>query len=225
MSLISWLLDTASRLKGQVEDAAQRRRWQRLRNRGMHIGRGVNLPPSTTIDVSHCFLISIGDWCGFGDGCIILAHEGQFDEFLNAGRIGRVVIHPHSHIGSRSIILPGVEIGPRTIVGAGSVVTKTLPPNSVCVGNPARVICGLDEYLEKHRARIRERPNFPYDQYDQRYLTPERRAELVAAVANGDAYIVGGWAATLRGEGGMPMTSFDDGPGHPGPTGDATAST
>ncbi len=44
--------------------------------------------------------------------------------------------------------------------------------------------------------------------YDIRFLTRERRAELVAAVAEGDAYIVGGWTATLGGEGGMATTPF-----------------
>ncbi|HKV75123.1 MAG TPA: acyltransferase [Gemmatimonadales bacterium] len=209
MSFAGWLLDLASSVKGRIESAALARRWDRLRAQGMHIGQGVNLPPSTTIDSSHCFLISIGDWCGFGSDCVLLAHEGQFDEFLDAGRIGRVVIHPHSHIGTRSVILPGVEIGPRTIVGANSVVTKSLPPDTVCAGNPAKVICTLEEYLEKHRARLKERPNFPYLDYDIRALTPERRARLVAAVADGDAYIVGGWTATLRGQGGMTTTPFD----------------
>lgn len=211
MSPIGWLLDLASKAKSRIEAAALARRWARLRAQGMHIGQGVNLPASTTIDSSHCFLISIGDWCGFGSDCLILAHEGQFDEFLDAGRIGRVVIHPHSHIGSRSVILPGVEIGPRTIVGANSVVTRTLPPDSVCAGSPAKVICSLEEYLSRHRAALTQRPTFPYREYDIRALTPERRAELIAAVADGDAYIVGGWTATLHGEGGMPVTPLGSG--------------
>ena len=43
-------------------------------------------------------------------------------------------------IGASVIILPGVEIGENAVVGAGSVVTKSIPPRSVAVGNPARVI-------------------------------------------------------------------------------------
>lgn len=43
-------------------------------------------------------------------------------------------------IGARSIILPSVTIGKGSIVGAGSVVTKDVPPYSICAGNPARVI-------------------------------------------------------------------------------------
>ena len=43
-------------------------------------------------------------------------------------------------MGSDCTILPGVEIGDGAIIGAGSVVTKSIPQNSIAVGNPARVI-------------------------------------------------------------------------------------
>lgn len=206
--MLAKILDYASAAKGWLEAKHVERRWQRLKELGMHIGEGVNLPASTTIDVSHCFLIHIGDWCGFGGECVILAHEGQMDEFIDAGRVGRVVIHEHSHIGTRSVILPNVEIGPRTIVGAHSLVTHSLPPDTVCAGSPARVICSLEEYLERHRAQMRERPCFPYDEYDLRVLTPERRAELIAAVRDGPAYITGGFSALLAGRAGMQTTAF-----------------
>jgi maltose O-acetyltransferase len=208
--LVFSIADIAGSIKRRLEAMRIERRWEMLRRQGMYIGQGVNLPASTAIDTSHCFLIHIGDWCGFGEDCMILAHDGQFDEFLDAGRIGRVVIHPHSHIGVRTVILAGVEIGPRTLVGAGSVVTRSLPPDTVCAGNPAKVICSLDEYLERHRENLRHRPSFPYSLYDIRALTAERRAELVAAVADGDAYLTGGFTATLEGSGGMRVTSFNE---------------
>jgi len=50
--------------------------------------------------------------------------------------------------------MPGVAIGNHVIIGAGSVVTKDIPSNSVAIGNPARVICSLEEYLEKEKAKI-----------------------------------------------------------------------
>jgi maltose O-acetyltransferase len=173
---------------------------------GMGLGDDVWLPASTWIDTSHCYLISIGDHCGFGEECLILAHDAQMDEFLDATRIGRVVIHPSSHIGARSIILPGVEIGPRTLVGAGSVVSRTLPPDTVCAGNPARVLCSLDEYLTKHRSRLATAPAFEYATHDISVLTPEDGARMMAALAGSDGYIVGGRSAELRGGGGTLRT-------------------
>ena len=43
-------------------------------------------------------------------------------------------------LGGGVIVLPGVTIGDNTVVGAGSVVTRDLPPDVVAVGNPARVV-------------------------------------------------------------------------------------
>ena len=171
----------------------------------MRLGEDVHLPASTWIDTSQCYLISIGDHCGFGEQCLLLAHDAQMDEFLDAARIGRIVIHPSCHIGARTVVLPGVEIGPRTIVGAGSVVTRSLPPDTVCVGAPARPVATLEEYLSKHRARLAARPKFDYLKYSGS-LAPERRSEVVAAVSDGDAYVTGGRSAELRGEGGTMRT-------------------
>jgi UDP-2-acetamido-3-amino-2,3-dideoxy-glucuronate N-acetyltransferase len=49
-----------------------------------------------------------------------------------------------SSIGAGAVILPGVEIGAHAIVGAGAVVTRSVPPNAMVVGNPARIIGYVD---------------------------------------------------------------------------------
>jgi maltose O-acetyltransferase len=200
--MLGSLIGSIAAAKSQIGRRRLARRWQRLQSLGMRIGHNVWLPGSTWIDTSYCYLISIGDHCGFGEECHILAHDAQMDEFLDAARVGRVAIHESCHIGARCIILPGVDIGPRTIVGAGSIISKSLPPDSVCAGNPARVICTLEEYLEKHRRRIASAPAFPY----ALELTPEQRATIARTVAHADAYITGGHSAELRGEGGTPRT-------------------
>jgi maltose O-acetyltransferase len=56
-----------------------------------------------------------------------------------------VVIEDRVWLGARVIVLPGVRIGHDSVVGAGSVVTKDIPPFSVALGNPARVVENLDE--------------------------------------------------------------------------------
>lgn len=53
---------------------------------------------------------------------------------------GEVVIGKNVWLGDNVVVLPGVEIGESCIIGASSVVTKSMPPFSICVGNPAKVI-------------------------------------------------------------------------------------
>jgi maltose O-acetyltransferase len=196
-----------SAVNARLARARTERRWRILRARGMHIGRDVWLPASTWIDDSYAYLIHIGDHCGFGEQCLLLAHDAQMDEFLDAARVGRIVIHESSHIGARTIVLSGVEIGPRTIVGAGSIVSRSLPPETVCAGNPARVLCSLEEYLQKQRERIAQAPTFPYDEYGIEDVSAERIREVAAAVATQDCYILGGRTAELRGVGGTQRTA------------------
>jgi acetyltransferase-like isoleucine patch superfamily enzyme len=59
-------------------------------------------------------------------------------------KVERTVIKKGASIGSGATILPNISIGENAIVGAGSVVTRQVPPNSVVAGNPARVL----RYLE-----------------------------------------------------------------------------
>lgn len=59
-------------------------------------------------------------------------------------KIAPVIIEDNCWIGANAILLPGVTIGRCSVVGAGSVVTKSIPPYSVAVGSPARVIKTMD---------------------------------------------------------------------------------
>lgn len=52
----------------------------------------------------------------------------------------RVLLERGCWIGANVVILPGVTIGKNSVVGAGSIVTKSVPANSIAVGNPAKVI-------------------------------------------------------------------------------------
>lgn len=57
----------------------------------------------------------------------------------------RVVIEDGSHIGLAALLMPGVTVGQGAYVGAGAVVTRDVPPRSLVIGNPARVIRRYDE--------------------------------------------------------------------------------
>ena len=52
-------------------------------------------------------------------------------------------------IGANSVVLPGVQIGNHSVIGAGSIITKDIPPYSVAVGNPARIVKRYDMDLKE----------------------------------------------------------------------------
>ena len=62
---------------------------------------------------------------------------------------GEIIIGDNVHIGWNAIIMPNVKIGDNCVIGAGAVVTKDIPNNSIAVGIPARVIETVEEYEEK----------------------------------------------------------------------------
>lgn len=76
-------------------------------------------------------------------------NHGYKDGSMNSSQqpldIKPVLIEEEAHIGANSVVVAGVTIGRRSQVGAGSVVTKDIPPFSVAVGNPARVIKKYNE--------------------------------------------------------------------------------
>ena len=96
--------------------------------------------------------ISIGRQCIIADGVCIHDTDGHPLDPARRGRgepvdpaqVRPVVIEDQVWIGLRAIILKGVRIGRAAVVGAGSVVTRDVPPFAVCAGNPARVVKTLD---------------------------------------------------------------------------------
>jgi acetyltransferase-like isoleucine patch superfamily enzyme len=63
-------------------------------------------------------------------------------------KVERTVVKKGASIGSGATILSNISIGENAIVGAGSVVTKDVPPNSIVVGNPAKILRYIDQITE-----------------------------------------------------------------------------
>ena len=100
------------------------------------------------------YLVEIGDDVTIAAGTALLTHDNSVIKCdLDAtDYFGRIVIGDHCFIGVKSILLPGVVLGERTIVGAGSVVTKSFPQGNVVIaGNPAKVICSAEDFRNKKR--------------------------------------------------------------------------
>ena len=68
-------------------------------------------------------------------------------------KVERTLIKRGASIGSGATILPNLTIGENSIVGAGSVVTRDVPPNSIVAGNPAKVLRFIEENRGEHYAR------------------------------------------------------------------------
>lgn len=83
----------------------------------------------------------------------ILTHGGAnvvWRKYPHFDNFGKVVIGDWVYIGANSLIMPGVTIGDNCLVAAGSVVTKSVPSGVVVGGNPAKVLCTLDEYIKRN---------------------------------------------------------------------------
>ena len=89
--------------------------------------------------------IEIGDGSLIGHNTTIATLNHEFNPAKRQNLTpSPVKIGKNVWIGSDCTILPGVEIGDGAIIGAGSVVTKSIPANTIAVGNPARVIKGIE---------------------------------------------------------------------------------
>lgn len=124
------------------------------KNRGVQIGENVNVF-HCNIDYSWGWLISIGNNVTL-TGTTILAHDASTNQEFGKTKLGKVNIGDNVFIGY-SIVLPNITIGNNVIVGAGTVVSKNIPDSSVVIGNPMRIISAYDEYIEKHRKKMKER--------------------------------------------------------------------
>lgn len=124
---------------------------------GLTLGRNVYVDEHVSFDAPFCWLISVGDECTLSKHVVILAHDASTKKYLDFTKIGRVQIGKKTFIGANSVILPGVTIGNNVIIGAGSVVTITIPDNSVAVGNPARVIKSTTDYIKQQAENLAKR--------------------------------------------------------------------
>lgn len=134
---------------------------------GVILGENVRITGKTDFG-SEPYLIKIGNHVCI-TGANFINHDGAAwvirgmrPDVKNLVGYGRIEIKDNVFIGKGTTILRGVTIGENTIVGACSLVNKSLEPNSVYGGVPAKRICSIEEFTEKF---IADMPEYDLENY------------------------------------------------------------
>ena len=107
------------------------------------LGEHSNIGDFTTIDT--CDDVIIGDYVAIGPDCILYTHDHDYKTGIKAAwkgkvKTGKIEIKDGAWVGARVTILPGVTIGEKAVVAAGSVVTRDVLPGELVAGIPAKPI-------------------------------------------------------------------------------------
>jgi len=120
---------------------------------GAHVHFGNNVYANfnlTCVDDTHIY---VGDYTMLGPN-VIIATAGHpiLPELREQAYQYNVPVHigKNCWLGAGVIVLPGITIGDNSVIGAGSVVTKDIPPNTVAVGNPCKVLRNISEHDRKY---------------------------------------------------------------------------
>jgi len=130
-----------------------------FREQGLQVGEGTRIVSKDVGGTfgSEPYLIRIGNNCSLAAGVRFITHDGGVWALRNKHPdldcFAPIEIKDNVIIGMDSIIMMGVTIGPDCVIGAGSVVTRDIPPGSVAAGIPAKVLMTLEEYEAKKLAQ------------------------------------------------------------------------
>lgn len=122
---------------------------------------------------SEPYLITVGSHVQITEGVKIHTHGGGNvvrNEMPDFDCFGKVIIKDWAYIGSGSHIMPGVTIGERVLVCAGSIITKSVPDGMVVGGNPATILCSVEEYKMR---------NLKYNIYSKQMTSTKKRQLLL----------------------------------------------
>ncbi len=112
---------------------------------GLHCGRNASLYLEDKCFLNQGVHISCSEMVRIGTGTIlgdeVLIIDNDFHG-VDGGPIktGAIILEKNVWVAARGIILKGVHIGEGAVVGAGAVVSRSVPPRALVVGNPARVV-------------------------------------------------------------------------------------
>jgi carbonic anhydrase/acetyltransferase-like protein (isoleucine patch superfamily) len=164
---------------------------ERLRSMGVKLGNEVQLQPFT-LDERYARLLTIEDQVTIGKGTTIYLSDGAINTTLEEPnpapvQFGAVRICKRAVVTRDVIIMSGVTVGEGAIVGAGSLLTRDVPPFSVVAGVPAKVLATVEEMKQRDNERARTGTTSP-DQFHIHMPNWRRRRRIGMTPEEQDLY-------------------------------------
>jgi maltose O-acetyltransferase len=163
---------------------------RRMRRQGLRAPYPFYIAAAVSIDPGFAWAVEIGADVTLSANVQIIAHDSAMFRGTGYTLVRPVKIGRSVYVGAGVTILPGSMIGERAVIGAGSVVTGDVPPGTVAVGNPARVIGDVEELVARHQRALEQVPKFERGPADPGGLSPADIAAMQRAlVEHGQLYV------------------------------------
>ena len=121
---------------------------------GAKVGKDCFIGYEVWVDMTNTHLIEIEDHVHITNRCLLLCHQRILTDYFIGDdftklpyKREKIVLKKGCSIGMDTIIMPGVTIGEGSIVGSGSLVTSDIPPWTIAVGRPAKVVKHIKERI------------------------------------------------------------------------------
>ncbi|MEH2944989.1 acyltransferase [Lachnospiraceae bacterium KK002] len=147
-------------------------------SQGMNCGKGCIVSSGTDFG-SEPYLITLHNNVRLSSSVAFITHDGSVHTIVsskkyrntNVHKYGKIEIDDNTFIGARATIMPNVYIGKNCIIGAGALVTHSIPDNSIAVGVPAKIIGDTWNFAEKTINSLPENwDNTEYKENTKNYL-------------------------------------------------------
>lgn len=150
--IFHWILFKISKNWVILDRINRRLRPSLWRWTGCHVGKNVSIGYDVYYDVHNASLITLEDDVWVAARCLIFCHKRDLSSYRKFGiyndlgyKKSPVILKKGCVVGMGSIVMPGVTIGEGAIIGAGSLVINDVPPWTIAVGNPAKVVKEIEE--------------------------------------------------------------------------------
>lgn len=124
------------------------------KNNGLKVGSNLYVEGIPNFG-SEPFLVEIGNDVTIAENVSFINHGGdarvtkKIEKYKDGRFFGRIKIGNNTFIGKGTILMPGVSIGSNCVIGSLSLISSSVPDNTVYAGVPAKFICTIEEYGDK----------------------------------------------------------------------------